>query len=202
MAPGRPKFRPNPMHRPPTSAATVPPVAIRALPLDIRITRLLGRPARMGHSAIARGADLLGIFPQIAGGEFLAPRLPFLGAAFEFGRRQVGVERTLLGIERDAVAVADEADRPADCGFRTDVADTEPARRSGEASVSDQRDFAAHALPVERGRRRQHFAHAGAALRPLVADHKHVAFPIFLIFYGVEARFFAVETTRRSGEMQ
>ena len=82
------------------------------------------------------------------------------------------------------------------------MADAEPARRAGEAPVGDQRDLAAHALPVERGRRRQHFAHAGAALRPLVADHKHVAFPYLRILYRLEAGFFAVETTRRSGEMQ
>ena len=45
----------------------MPPVAMRAIMPDIRIARLLGRAARMGDRALTRRADLLGVFPQIAG---------------------------------------------------------------------------------------------------------------------------------------
>src|SRR5229473_3108184 len=47
---------------------------------NVRIARLLGRPARMGHRAVERRTDLLGVFPQIPGCEFRLPRLPILPA--------------------------------------------------------------------------------------------------------------------------
>ena len=57
---------PTPRPSPPASATSTPPAARRATLLDVRITRLLDRAARMGHGAIARRPNLLGVFPQIA----------------------------------------------------------------------------------------------------------------------------------------
>ena len=82
------------------------------------------------------------------------------------------------------------------------MSDAEAARRAGETSVGDEGDLAAHALAVERGGRRQHLPHAGAALGALIADHEHVAFPVLAFLDGFEAGFFAVETTRRTGKFQ
>ena len=41
-----------------------PKINARMIRLDIRITLLLMRPARMGHGAIHRRSDLLGVFPE------------------------------------------------------------------------------------------------------------------------------------------
>src|SRR6185436_15959746 len=46
-------------------------------------------------------------------------------------------------------------DRAADRRLRSDMADAEAARRAGEPSVGDERDFFAGALAVKRGRRRK-----------------------------------------------
>ena len=51
---------------------------------DIRITRFFRRPARMGHRAIARIADLLGVFPNVTGCELRFARLPARCALLEF----------------------------------------------------------------------------------------------------------------------
>ena len=114
--------------------------------------------------------------------------------------RQVDVERALLAVELDDVAVAQQRDRAADCGFRADMADAEAARAAGEAAVGDQRDLAAHALAVERRGGREHLAHAGTAVRALVADDQHVAFLVLLVLHRLEAGFFAIEAARRTGE--
>src|SRR5580704_2020387 len=169
---------------------------------DIRIDRLLGTRARMGHGAVTRGADLLGVFPKIAGAELLWPRLPLLGTRGKFAVRQLDVERALHGIDLDDIAVADERDRSADRCLRSNVTDAESARRAGEASVGDEGNLVTHALAVERRRCRQHFAHAGTALGPFVPDHQHVALFISLLLHRLEAGLLAVETTRRTGETQ
>src|SRR5262249_59595947 len=78
----------------------------------------------------------------------------------------------------DDVAVAQEADRPADRRLRPDVADAEAAGRAGEAPVGDERDLAVGSLAIKGSRGREHFPHAGAAARSLVADHEHVALAV------------------------
>src|ERR1700689_3662091 len=169
-----PKPSPAAMHS--ALASTTPlPLAMRRTALGIRIARLLGTTARMGHRAIARRPDLLGVFPQIARPIFIGARLPGFGAGGEFGVAQLDVQRALFGIELDDVAVANEPDRAAHGGLRPDMADAKTARRAGETAVGDQRDLAAHALTVERSGSRQHFTHAGAAFRALITDNQHVA---------------------------
>src|SRR3546814_5428738 len=53
------------------------------------------------------------------------------------------------------------------------MTDAEAARGTREAAVGDERHRLAQALAVDGGGRGQHLAHAGAALRPLVADDDH-----------------------------
>src|ERR1700685_882109 len=185
------------------ASATPRPLKIRrTAALDVRITRLLGTAARMGHRAIARRPDLLGVFPQIARRIFLGPRLPGFGAGGKLSVAQLDVQRALFRIELDDVAVADQPDRAAHGGLRPNMADAKTARRAGETAVGDQRDLAAHALTVERSGGRQHFTHAGAAFRALITDNQHVAFPVRLVLDGFEASFLAVEAARRPGETQ
>src|SRR5580692_12453603 len=180
----------------------MPFFAKRAIALDIRIALFLGRSARMGERAETRRTHLLGVFPQIAGPEFLRAWLPFLLPLIEFALRQLDVERSLHGIELDDVAVAQKRDRSADRGLGTDMADAESAGGARKTAVSDERDLGAHALSVKRGGGRKHFTHPGTALRPLVADDQHVAFLVRLFPDRLEASFLAVEATRRTGELQ
>src|SRR5262249_34728695 len=72
----------------------------------VRITRLLTSTARMRNGAIARRPHLLGVFPKIARSNIKLARLPGLGPHVELGRRERDVERSLLRIESDHVAVA------------------------------------------------------------------------------------------------
>ena len=113
---------------------------------------------------------------------------------------ELDVERALLGVEHDHVAVAQKRDRSANRGLRPDMADTESARRAGEAAVGDQRDLVAHALAVKRRRGRQHLAHAGAAFRALVADDQHVAFLVALGAHRGEGVLLAIEAAGRPAE--
>src|SRR6202043_1002126 len=197
-----PKPSPAAMHSA-LASATPLPLAMRRTPaLRIRITRLLGTAARMGHGAIARRPDLLGVFPQIARPIFLGPRLPGFGAGGELAVAQLDVQRTLLGIELDDVAVANEPDRAAHGSLGPDVTDAEAARRAGETAVGDQRDLAAHALTVERSGGRQHFTHAGAAFRALVTDDQHVAFPVRPVLDVFEESSLPVEAARGPAETQ
>src|ERR1700675_1915217 len=115
-----PKPRPAAMQSALGSATPLPLAMRRTAALGIRITRLLGTAARMGYRAIARRSDLLGVFPQIARRIFLGSRLPGLGAGSKLAVAQLDVERALLGIEFDDVAVANEPDRAAHGGLRHD----------------------------------------------------------------------------------
>src|SRR5262249_30382067 len=49
------------------------------------------------------------------------------------------IDLALVEIDHDLVAVLDERDRTAECGFRTNVADDEAYRSAGEARISHQR---------------------------------------------------------------
>src|SRR5690606_12840383 len=53
-----------------------PTATKHAITLEIRITRRLGCPAGVGHSAIQGGPHLLSVFPKVAGGTLPFPRLP------------------------------------------------------------------------------------------------------------------------------
>src|SRR5262245_60922483 len=184
------------------AAKPTPATTMSGRTLDIRITRLLGRPAGMRHRAVLRGADLLGVLPQIAGAELAGARLPFALAFGELGCGELHVEAASLGVNFDDVAVAHERDRSADRGFRPDVTDAETARRTGETAIGDERDLAAHALTVKRRRSGEHLAHAGAAPGVLIADHEDIALFVLLLRHRLEAGLLAIEAARRTGEFQ
>src|SRR4029078_1263571 len=135
-----------------------------------RIALFLTRPAGMRHRAVDGGTHLLGVLPQIDGAIVVLARLPLRLARGAIPGGEFHVERTLHRIDLDDVAVADQADRAADRRLRPDMAHAETARGAREASLRDHRDFFSRALSVKRGRGREHFAHAGTAARPFVAD--------------------------------
>src|SRR5690349_2571053 len=204
-----PKMRSIAFGRTPEAITTVRPrtpnaaqLARRRMALDVGIAHRLGRSAWVGQRAVTGGSNLLGVFPQITGSELGSVRLPFLGAFIKLRFAELDVERAALGIERDGIAVANVRDGATDRGFRPDMADAEAARRAGEAAIGNQRDLGAHALSVECSRGRQHLAHAGSALGPLVADHQDVAFLVLTVFHCFEAGFLTVEAARRTGELQ
>src|SRR5688572_17371477 len=80
------------------------------------------------------------------------------------------------------------------------MADAETARTAREATIGDECHFVAHALSVKRSGGGKHFAHAGAALWPFIANDEYIAFLEFLFVHGFEAGFFRVEAARRPFE--
>ena len=64
---------------------------------------------------------------------------------------------------------------PRAVGFRSHVADHQPARRATEPAIGDQRHLLAQPLPHDGRGDAEHFAHARAAARTLVADDDDVA---------------------------
>src|SRR5690606_7077440 len=169
---------------------------------DIGVLLHFGLAAGMGHRAVMGIAHGLGIFPQRAGLVFGFTGLPLLPAAGEFGGAHIDAENTLHRIDGDDVAILDQANGAADRCFRPDMADAEAARGAGETPVSDQRHLFAHALAVDRRGGGEHLAHAGTALRALVADDDDVAFLVLAGLHGGEGRLLAIEHPRRADMLQ
>src|SRR5215475_10784106 len=165
---------------------------------DVSIGLLLVRTARMGDSAIDRRPDLLGIFPQRARRVVGSTRSPFGLPLSKFGVGQFHADSPGHSIDLDDVAVAKQPDRAAHSRLRTNMADAEAARCAGEAAIGDERDLAAHALPGQRRRGREHLAHSGTAAWPLVADHDDLALFVGSLLDGIESILLAVEATGRS----
>src|SRR6266851_7929456 len=115
---------------------------------------------------------------------------------FAFGQLLVGqfyVKCPGDSVDFNDVAVLQQRDRPAYGRFRPDMADAETTGRAGEPAVGDQRDFAAHALPGQRRRGREHLSHAGTPAWPLIADHDDLALFIGLLLHRLEGILFAIE---------
>src|SRR6185437_9199045 len=156
----------------PASASSAGRRSVRLImrPLDVGVDMGLRLGAGMGDGALLRVAHGLRVFPQGARLIVVLARLPGLAPRRQLGIAELDIERARLGIDGDDVAVAQQADRAADRRFRADMADAEAAGGTREAAVGDERHLVAHALAVDRRRRRQHLAHAGAAARPFIAD--------------------------------
>ena len=97
-----------------------------------------------------------------------------------------------VGVDDDAVAIADERDRPAVLRFRRDVADDEPVRAAGEPAVGEQRHVGAQPGAHDRRRRRQHLRHPRSALWSFVPDHDDVALADLALLEPREHRLFGV----------
>ena len=103
----------------------------------------------------------------------------------------------LVDVDDHDVAFAQRRERAALRGLGRDVTDHEPVRGAREAAVGDQRDGFREALADDRGGDVQHLAHAGAAVRALVADHDHVALADRAGFHRREGVLLGVEDAGR-----
>ncbi|MCY1175363.1 hypothetical protein D9M73_155980 [compost metagenome] len=82
------------------------------------------------------------------------------------------------------------------------MADAEAARAAREATVGDQRNLFAQPKAIKRSRGRKHLTHAGAALRPFIADDDDFALVDQAPFHCRETLLLAIEHARRSGELE
>src|SRR4030081_114569 len=119
-------------------------------------------------------------------------RSPFGLALSQLRVGQLYVNGPDASVDFDDIAVLQERDRSAHGRFRPDVADAEPAGRTGEPAVGDERDLAAHALPGQPRRGREHFPHTGTAARPLITDHDDLALFVGSLLHGFEGILFAI----------
>src|SRR5215467_11271074 len=101
--------------------------------LNIGIAGHFHLGAGMGDGTSARRPNLVLVFPQGAAPKRRRLWLPLLCPAVELVLAQLDVERSLLGIEDDHVAVAEEPDRTADGGLGPNMSDAKSARGAGEA---------------------------------------------------------------------
>src|SRR6185369_8348594 len=126
------RIAPTPAH--PRSLLSPPPfvkerddaVAMSAV-LDIRINMCLRFAAGMGDGTLLRIADGLSIAPYGTRLIVVLARLPGLAALGQFLVAKIDLQRALLGVEADDIAILDQPDRPADRRFRPDMADAEAA---------------------------------------------------------------------------
>ena len=123
-------------------------------------------------------------------------------AARHFGIVDQQVDGARAAVDADAVAVLHQRERAADRGLRRNMSDAHAARRAGEAPVGEQRDLLAHLLAVDDRGGAEHLAHAGAALRALVADDQHFAGLVVALAHRRGAGILAVEHARDAFEHQ
>src|SRR5690606_18270754 len=100
------------------------------------------------------------------------------------------------------VAVAHQPDRPAFRRFGRDMADGEARGAAREAAVGQERTGLPEPARLQVARRVQHFLHARAAARPLVADHHHFAGLHLVAEDRLDAGVLALEDAGGTGELQ
>ena len=118
---------------------------------------------------------VLDVFVERAAGGFVGRGCPGFAAAGQFVGGEVERDRVRFGVDRDAVAVFARARSGRRLGFGRDVADDEAGGAAGEAAVGDEGDIFFQAGADDRAGGREHFGHAGAALRAFVANDDDVA---------------------------
>src|SRR5438067_12917373 len=127
-------------------------------------------------------------------------RPPFSFTLGELCVGQLYVKSSGNCVDFDGIAVLQERDRPAHGRFRPDMADTESSSSAREPAVGDQRDLAAHALPGQRRRGREHFPHAGTAARSLIANDNDLAYLVGFLLDRLEGVVFPIEAPGRAGK--
>src|SRR5258708_3499285 len=112
--------------------------------------------------AQVRLLDSLSVETLIASRWPICSGLSLRFASFEFCRINKHIELPFIGVEFDQVAVANQAERPADCRLRRDVKDNGPERGATHPSVRN----AHHVLDPNqflRDREIARFWHTGSA---------------------------------------
>src|SRR3954454_13269282 len=125
------------------------------------------------------------------------PWFPFGSTFREFSVGQLYVKSPDDRVDFNDIAVPQQRDRPANGGFRPDMADAEPSSGAGKPSIGNPRYLAAPALPGQRRRGREHLPHAGTAARSLIADHDDLTLPVGFPLNSLEGVVFAVKAARR-----
>src|SRR5690606_5903686 len=159
-----------------TIGSPILPSATKPSAASVVVMRDLQWPfhrAGVGHRAGTRRPDLCPVLLQPAGEVPVFPWSPRRRAPRELGGGQVDLDARALRVDADAVAVLEQRDRPAVRRLGAGIADAHAARGTGKPAVGQQRHAFPHALPVDQRRHAQHLAHAGPALRALVADDEH-----------------------------
>src|SRR5438034_5126212 len=156
--------------------------------------------AAIGDRADARRRYELHVFGQHATRIPRRRRFPARAAPRQFHFANVELDEQLVGIDRDRIAFFDQVDVSAGISLGRNVADHDAPRAAGEASVGDEADRLAQALPDERRSRCRHLLHARAALGSFVADDDHIARLDLLGHDRLEAGRFGIEYARRSGD--
>src|SRR5262249_46665106 len=122
-----------------------------------------------------RRSDKFAVAPQPAPRDARGRRPPLAAALLQLRVTQLHVQPVAGDVDADAVARTQQGNRPAFGGLRTDVADARPGGATAEASIGNEGAAVtqAHALDGTGGG--EHFLHAGATARALVANHHYVA---------------------------
>ena len=128
----------------------------------------------------AKNPPLTGVADQllVAGqpaGQLLLHRLPGQLALSQLGFGNHDVNAAVGEVNAHAVAVAEQADRPAFLRFGRDVPNAGARRAPAETAISDQGNLVTQAHADDVAGRREHFLHSRTAARPLVADDDDVA---------------------------
>src|SRR4029079_10518227 len=117
------------------ASALAPNTNATMIRLDVRIALFLVRAARMGHCPSDRWSNLLSILPERTRRVVSRTSAPFGLALGELGVAQFYVKVSCHRVDLDDVAILEQRDRAADCGFRSDMADAEAAGSAGEPAV-------------------------------------------------------------------
>src|SRR3989337_2508762 len=123
---------------------------------------------------ICRGYDLC-IPAEPPGLDLRLPRLPRGKPFFDLRIRNLQFELPVRNVDKDFVAVMHDRDRAAFGRLWGNVPNARALAAAREPAVGDQGNGLAEPHAGDGGGRREHFAHARSALRPLIADHDHVA---------------------------
>src|SRR5438105_6892473 len=132
-----------------------------------------GRSVRYGP--VGRGPDQLRVLAQHARRVARLRLLPLRAPLRELRLRHIHLDEALVRVDGDRVAALYQRERPAFEGLGRDVPHDHAPGAAREAAIGDEADRFAEPLADERGSGRQHLAHAGTALRSLVADDDDVA---------------------------
>src|SRR3954451_1210535 len=128
--------------------------------------------------------------------------LPIGFTLCEFRLGQFYVKCSDLGVDFDDVAVPQQRDRTTHSRFRPDMADAETSGSPGKAAIGDERDLAAHALPRQRRRGREHLPHAGTAARALIADDDDLTLFVGFLLDRLEGVLLAIKAASRAGKLE
>src|SRR5688572_1486268 len=118
-----------------------PTTNTRTICSNIRIADHFRFAALMSNRALVGRPDQVGVLAQRAALVGISRGLPILLALRELGFADFQVERAGRRVDRNDVAVLEQADRAADGRFRADVTDAESTRAAREATVGDERDL-------------------------------------------------------------